>query len=207
MTLSTGHILLIGVAAAIALLLPATIYVAHILDDRDPPSVYDKPRPRLPIAPENITITYGYSIDALRKKTETPDRMTAGIEAGFAAWTESNPHMQFKFSEDDPDIWVNMFKSLGSNTAGYACMDCLGMEPSITLGIYGIGCGGLPGAYSATQVRNTVAHEIGHILGLPHVSTESHLMFIGHGHNTHLYDFPASELITDLNVPEPMRGC
>lgn len=140
------------------------------------------PDPEPTHEPEPHVLTYGwYNEAALQEYALDADITARGIHAGFAAWSELNPDLQFAYSPPPHNIRI-AFLPPDHPYLGTACMNCiesgkLYVQPTTH-------CAGKQHQYESAIIRDTVAHEIGHMLGLRHHVSMSHLMY-GHGYTTY----------------------
>ena len=185
------------------------------VDHHDPPGTfgYDIPEPA-ESAPTYgrsalICITYGYE--------QPPEGWLgeAGISAahgmvvreavrdGFEAWSELNPLFWFVEAGEGYEVAVRWIDFDGESL-GWACRDCLGQDPVMGISLYRTDCRGDPVVHGFGMVRNTVAHELGHILGLYHYPHEGHLMW---GDDEFVQDpFDARGYAVPENLPEWVEG-
>ena len=132
-------------------------------------------------SPDAVCITYGYE--------EPPEAWlgAAGIDAGYAetarmavrdgfeAWAEINPGVLFGETDENPVVTIRWLEPSG-DYHGLACVGCVGDGAYIEVALYWIDCRGDPVAYGPGLIRNIIAHEFGHNLGLDHTDDEDHLM-------------------------------
>lgn len=105
------------------------------------------------------------------------------VHDGFEAWSGLNPALQFAQTDYDPDISIQWILP-GRDHIGLACVDCIGYDAYMDIAIHDEDCNGVPVAFGHGIIRNTVAHELGHNLGLLHHADESHLMYGDNGIRT-----------------------
>ena len=99
------------------------------------------------------------------------------IRDGFEAWTQVNPGIVFEeVTTGQPDIIVRWIEYTGTHE-GSACLDCLRNGAEINVVLEQPDCRDNPVAYGPGKIRNTIAHEFGHNLGLGHTDDMDHLMF------------------------------
>ena len=75
-----------------------------------------------------------------------------------------------------PDITIRWIEYTGTHV-GSACLDCLRSGAVINVVLEQPNCRDNPVAYGPGMIRNIIAHEFGHNLGLGHTNDELHLMF------------------------------
>lgn len=120
-------------------------------------------------------ITYGSNEQLLDAYAHDYAQTLQAVHDGFKAWSDLNPDLEFVWVEHNPLIWIN-WAEYQSEYVGLACIWCLGYEASMDVILYGYDCEGKRIYHSPNSVRNTVAHEVGHILGLEHHVDQTHLM-------------------------------
>lgn len=134
----------------------------------------------------SCTLTYGlveppsavldevdYGADFVAEHSEV---VRQAIRDGFAAWTKLNPGMAFEeVDSGQPDIVIRWIEFAGEHI-GYACVDCLRAGAIIELALEQPDCRGNQVAYGPGMIRNVLAHEFGHNLGLGHADDKDHLM-------------------------------
>ena len=86
-------------------------------------------------------------------------------------WTRSNPQLSFQILKEGGDIQINFLETMGDGIAG----EISGGRMKVETGSYD--CRGLWSHYSEKVITDTIAHEIGHYLGLGHSFKESNLMY------------------------------
>lgn len=99
------------------------------------------------------------------------------IRDGFDTWTRANPGIVFEeVASGQPDITVRWIEYTGTHV-GSACLDCLRNGAVINVVLEQPDCRDNPVAYGPGKIRNIIAHEFGHNLGLGHDDDEDHLMY------------------------------
>lgn len=147
-------------------------------------------------------ITYGSNELLLEVHAHNYTQTIQAVHDGFSAWSDLNSHLEFIWVERNPLIWIE-WAEYQSEYVGLACIWCLGYEASMDIILYGYNCEGERIHHSPDSVRNTVAHELGHILGLEHHVDQTHLMY---GEDFLLDPFPTlGYTIPDL-LPEGFVG-
>ena len=131
----------------------------------------DAPGDRTPCA-----ITYGFNDPLLRVYAVNYTQMLQAVRDGFDVWSDLNPHLSFVQVEDNPLIRVNWIEYTPDHI-GLACLDCLIYGASMDVSLYDYNCRGERIHREPDYVRNIIAHELGHILGLEHHGNKTHLMY------------------------------
>ena len=121
-------------------------------------------------------ITYGYNDGLLESYAHDHAQTRQAIRDGFSAWSDLNTHFIFRYVEADPLVWID-FVDYEPEYIGLACVWCLENEPLMEIILYSYDCEGGRIYYEPDYIRNTVAHELGHILGLDHHTDRTHLMY------------------------------
>lgn len=121
--------------------------------------------------PFGVNGTYTKWLEALGGQ----DAAEEAVAAGFDAWVQVNPTLEFRKSAQPstcgyPHVNVTVGKMPTHTIIGYACLDCLYDEPYMMLddNWWRITFTSVDVPFDAMSVRNVVAHEFGHILGLEH---------------------------------------
>lgn len=133
--------------------------------------------------------TYDMWVDALGG----PDAAKDAIAAGFGAWAELNPSLEFRESAQPsacgyPHVNVVVGEMPEHNVIGHACIDCLYDGPEIVLDEdwWRMTFTSLDVPFNSMSVRNVVAHEFGHVLGLEHnYGDPLHLMRVFYAENVY----------------------
>jgi len=95
----------------------------------------------------------------------------AAISRAVQMWGQNNPELEFEQVESGGDFSIHWFRTISGEHSGLQ----EGSKIEIELGTND--CRGDWNQYSAGAVADTIAHEIGHYLGLEHHSSEDHLMY------------------------------
>ena len=152
----------------------------------------------------NCAITYGYDILSLSLHSSLTHRNATiqAIHDGFTAWSDLNPQLNFSYTNNtDPHITVE-FVDYDPHIIGYACLDCI-ENPTLQVVLHSYNCRGSTIYYTPDTIRNTVAHELGHLLGLRHHTDGTHLMF---GADRQLHPYRTDGYIIPELLPEGFHG-
>jgi len=109
-------------------------------------------------------------------------KVQAAINEGIKMWEGANPDMKFEQVESSGDfgiVWVTDITEVSDTGEKIGYYD--GKNIAIELGSYD--CKDRWRQYSEQSVADTVAHEVGHYLGLEHHTSKNHLMY-GFGDRT-----------------------
>lgn len=120
-------------------------------------------------------ITYGFSESIMRAYSYNYTETVLAIQEGFSAWSEINPNLTFARTDAEPTIEIYP-TDYSEEHVGLACIDCLLDLAYMDIILYSYDCNGARVYYTPDSIRNTVAHELGHILGLEHHEDGNHLM-------------------------------
>lgn len=121
-------------------------------------------------------ITYGYHDGLLKSYAHDYNQTSQAVHDGLSAWSDLNPYLEFVWVERDPLVWIE-WVDYTPEYIGLACLWCLHNDPAMEIALYGYDCRGGRIYHDPNSVRNTVAHELGHILGLNHHTNTTHLMY------------------------------
>ena len=121
-------------------------------------------------------ITYGYNDASLELHAYDYNQTRDAVHDGIGAWSDLNPNLEFVHVDDDPLIQIK-WTGYEVDYLGLACVWCLDHEPIMEIVLYGYDCRKVFLYHDPNTVRNTVAHELGHILGLDHHTNQTHLMY------------------------------
>ena len=124
--------------------------------------------------PSSILDASDYGAAFVAEHTGT---VLAAVRDGLHAWSEINPGISFReIRFGTPDIMIRWIDYDGDHL-GVACLDCLRTGAFIEAVLEEPDCRGDPVAYDHGTIRNIVAHEFGHNLGLEHHADRGHLMY------------------------------
>ncbi len=134
-------------------------------------------------APEGqpCVVTYGFVeppaawLESAGINTTYATVVKQAVSDGFGAWTALNPGLLLAEAEENPVIEIRWIEYDGG-TVGWACFDCIGDDAFIEVVIHETDCNGDPVLYGPNSIRNTIAHEFGHNIGLEHHPNWTHLM-------------------------------
>ncbi len=102
--------------------------------------------------------------------------MLEAIRGGFNAWSDLNTHLSLVHVEQDPLIQIDQIE-YSPDHIGLACIYCLVYGASMDVSIYDYNCHDERIHHEPDYVRNIIAHELGHMLGLVHQGNKTHLMY------------------------------
>ena len=126
------------------------------------------------------TISYGEIPDYVDSQT-----VREALEQAVQAWESVNPSASFKFVADDADLNVEWSKWLPKGRIGsYASHnetvnDKIVTKHRINILLGSNDCNSNYQQYSHDALKHTMAHEIGHYLGLRHIDEADNLMHSG----------------------------
>ena len=167
-----------------------------------------------PRGPHPCTITYGSNELLLEVYTPDPPAYVDAMHAAFESWSDLNPDLRFVWVDDDPVVRIQ-WVGYSPEYLGLACIWCVGFDAIMEVVAYGHDCTGARVPYTPQAVQDTIAHELGHVLGLKHHTDEAHLMHgsdrVQHPFDTLGYSIPErlpslfvgeAELLGELNHME-----
>ena len=96
--------------------------------------------------------------------------INSSISKAMMMWENSNPELEFELTDERGEIRIVWEKYMGEHAG-----QITGGLMEIELGSYD--CRGNWQQYSSNMIADTIAHEIGHYLGLEHHTNDSHLMY------------------------------
>lgn len=124
-----------------------------------------------PDSPRLIT----WSMAAL-PKVQHQELAASGVAEGFETWERLNTGLDFERVDGRADIGVEWEVEPSPHHVGLAEYAYL-YRGTITVHLGDYDCNGRYVQWSQGAVKDTAMHEIGHILGLGHVTDEAHLMY------------------------------
>lgn len=98
------------------------------------------------------------------------------MHSAFTSWSSLNSQLKFVYVEKDPTINVK-FEGDIEDALGYACLWCLGLDAEMVISSYAYDCKDRKKYYTPRSIQDTIAHELGHLMGLEHHPREGHLMY------------------------------
>jgi len=140
-----------------------------------------------------------YKIDPIPSHIIQTSTVKDSVNDGLNLWSKKNPKLVFEeITTGKPDIEISWIEHTGTH-AGMGCIDCLRYGATIELVLGQLDCNGEFIQYDMDMIKNTVAHEFGHNLGLEHHIDENHLMWSK--------DDPQIPYDTlDYNIPNRITG-
>lgn len=143
--------------------------------------------------------TYGYApIPAYADRDVAKQALHDAIES----WEASNPGLFFEPSNSEPDVMIGWTKWLPAPALGRYS------QGSITVLVGIEDCNSEYRTFSKKALTHTIAHEMGHHLGLRHIDLEGHLM-----HSSEQFNVDSADNFDDMGYdmpvlenPEPRTG-
>ena len=135
-------------------------------------------RAAVPVPP-NVHSVISYN--DIPSYADEEDTMQA-LKLAVFAWEQKNPSVEFDLAKDaDGDVHIRWVRQLDDNTRGlwrHVDMQTIGNVDYvlIELGLY---CDSHYQLYPKRYVAFIITHELGHHLGLGHITDPNHLMFSG----------------------------
>ena len=130
--------------------------------------------------------------------TPNPPAYLNATHAAFQSWSDLNPELRFVWAERDPTVYIHWAEYHPGYLGVAWCLWCIGFDAVMEVVPYGYDCKGTRIYYTPESIQDTVAHELGHLLGLAHHTDPDHLMY---GNDTHAQD-PFATL--GYNIPAGM---
>lgn len=116
-----------------------------------------------------------WNVSAL-PQVQYKEMVVSGVTEGFEAWERLNPELDFERIEGNADIDIEWEVEPAPYHVGLAEYTYL-YSGTITIHLGDYDCKGRYNQWDQAAITNITMHEIGHILGLEHVSDQSHLMY------------------------------
>ena len=135
---------------------------------------------------------YTYTITDMPKDREIPpdynDMVRAGIEAGLNSWAKIND-INFTYTDNRLAADIVIQQQIGDGKQyGNAIMGCLLEYDQCTIQLFpDINIDGEQTLVNKNSIAWTIAHEFGHLIGLPHNTDPDHIMTTGHANNVRTY--------------------
>lgn len=110
-----------------------------------------------------------------------PNVVILALEQALHSWESSNAFLDFEITESDSNLHIEWRRWMPSGGLGLHTVygpEYNGTESSIiAIRLGNDDCHSDYQPYSTTSLKHTIAHEIGHYLGLRHIDDEDHLMY------------------------------
>jgi len=148
------------------------------LESQIPQSAQDMPSNPMDEIDSSETITF--LVDPMPQIQPFPVDIKNGVYIAFNEWNQKNPNLVFEeTTNNDADIRVSWDHVIYGEHRGAGKLDCLalGEECQIIIALGELNCRKEYVQYDEGKVANILAHEIGHALGLLHISDKDHLMY------------------------------
>ena len=138
----------------------------------------------LPISKVLEPQVHKISYDTIPEYVDSEIVITA-IDNAIQFWESDNPHLDLQLVDSDSDLELTWSKWMPSSTLGvYRTFNSTinGMTISnheITIRMGNDDCHSDYQPYNVESLTHTIAHELGHYLGLRHIDARGHLMYSG----------------------------
>ena len=135
---------------------------------------------------------YKYTIIDLPRDRELPPNykniVTTGVEAGFDKWADIN-NITFSYTDSRLQADIVIQQHIGDGRQmGNAIPGCLFDEEQCTIQLFtDVNVGKQQTLLSAPAIEYTIAHEFGHLIGLPHHIDPDHIMNTVHANDVRDY--------------------
>ena len=144
---------------------------------------------------------YTYTIIDLPRDREIPPNykqiVSTGIQAGFDRWADIND-INFRYTDSRLQADIVIQQQIGNGRAyGNANLGCLFDEEQCTIQLFtDVNVGNRQTLTNTQSIEWTVAHEFGHLIGLPHHIEPDHIMNTVHANDVRDY-----YEVRNINVP------
>jgi len=135
---------------------------------------------------------YTYTILDLPRDRETPpdyqETVAAGVKGGFRVWSDIND-ITFTYTDSRLDADIIVQQQIGDGTAyGNAEMGCLFENDQCTIQLFtDVNVRNRQTLTNTHSIGWTIAHEFGHLIGLPHHIDPDHIMNTVHADDVRDY--------------------